>query len=116
MNASGYFKMIDELNKKRTTIAISKAKDYATEDILSNFKRLSTASKALDISTYSPEGYAMFMILMKLDRINNILKKKQSPKNEPLEDSIMDMINYTFLLYGIIQERNTSEIITQDQS
>jgi hypothetical protein len=82
-----------------------KGHDYATEDMLSNFKRLSKLSKILGINTTTPLGYALFMVLMKLDRICNIFYRKRSCKNESLSDSFRDLIGYALLAWAIYEEQ-----------
>jgi hypothetical protein len=44
-------------------------------DFLSNFKRMSAACKALRVDTSTPLGAAMFLTLLKIDRIINPDKK-----------------------------------------
>lgn len=110
---SEYVAMVNKLNEDRLRIRESKSKDYSGEDVLSNFKRISTAARHLNISVYSPEGYAMFMILMKLDRINNLRGRKA--ENESIEDSVIDLHNYADLMYACLKEReNIPEAITPD--
>lgn len=92
---------LDKLDADCNVVNLAKGKDYATADVLSNFKRLASAAQALDIDTRSPEGYALFMVLMKIDRINNLLKVryKRQPVNESIKDSFVDGINYLKLAY-----------------
>lgn len=82
----------------------SKGHDYADADVLSNFKRLAEASKALNIDTRTPYGYAAFMCLMKLDRLNNLMSQSIEPSNESVEDTCKDLIGYATLLTLIIGE------------
>lgn len=87
-------KIVEDLDEACKKILFSKSIDYATEDVLSNFKRLSIAARALDITLKSPMQYALFMVLMKLDRINNLVNSEKTPNNESIEDSFADGINY----------------------
>lgn len=96
--------LIDNMDKKMRNILISKSNDYATEDILSNFKRVSGAAKALNINVQTPHGYALFMSLMKLDRINNLLTSGKTPNNESIDDSFEDDINYLKLAYCCLKD------------
>jgi len=92
-------KLIRELDAKTLSIMSSKGKDYADEDVLSNFKQVSSVVNTLNINVGTPEGYAMLMIILKLSRINNLKKDNKDPTNESLLDSYEDMINYAKLAY-----------------
>jgi hypothetical protein len=98
-------KLFREQSSKKEAILISKGSDYATTDVLSNFKRLSEMSSILNLDTRTPEGYALFMVLMKLDRICNLLTSNKTPSNESVEDSFNDMDNYSFLAQCILKEK-----------
>lgn len=77
-----------------TCLAIAKAKneDYANDDDpFKNFK-LSTQIGVL------PERAILVRISDKLSRISNLLDREASVKEERLEDTIMDMINYLAIL------------------
>ena len=91
------FKSCAETNAKKSS-------DYATEDVLSNFKRLSGVAKIMDLDIQTPHGYALFMSVMKIDRINNLTKSNKSATCEPIDDSFIDCVNYTILAYAILKE------------
>lgn len=97
--------LIKGLDDSLINVLISKSNDYATEDVLSNFKRLATAAKALNLNVQTPEGYALYMVLMKLDRINNLFTSGKMPSNESIEDSFGDLINYAKLAFCITKEK-----------
>jgi hypothetical protein len=103
--------LIQTMDKALIDVLISKSKDYATEDVLSNFKRLSAAAKALNINIQTAEGYALFMTLMKLDRINNLITANKIPSNESIEDSFGDGVNYLKLAYCCFKDKK-DEIIS----
>ena len=92
-------KLIKELDNKALSILESKGNDYANDDVLSNFKRLSSVVKALNLSLNTPVGYSLFMVLLKIDRINNLVSSGKTPSNESVEDSYQDGINYFKLSY-----------------
>lgn len=96
--------LVQNLDKSLIDVLVSKSKDYATADVLSNFKRLSAAVDALNITLDTPWGYALFMTLMKIDRINNLLSSYRTPSNESVEDSFGDGINYLKLCYCCYME------------
>ena len=87
------------LDEKINLLAKLKGEDYAGEDILSNFKTVSVAAKSLKIDVTTPTGYALFMVLLKISRINNLLTSGKTPNNESIADSFEDAINYMKLAY-----------------
>jgi hypothetical protein len=105
MNSSQFGMFFYNVVKDLETTLGDKAHDYATEDVLANFKRLSAIAKVLGIEIDTDIGYAVFMILMKLDRICNLLFRKRSVRNEPLAESFRDLIGYTILAWAIYEER-----------
>lgn len=91
--------------KRRWKIRESKAMDYATEDILSNFKRMSKMATLLNLDLSQPSGVALFYALLKIDRLCNLLyRKKTQPKNESLRDTIDDLKNYIDLMEECMYE------------
>lgn len=104
MTQERQLELIEAMDESLITILKSKGKDYASEDVLSNFKRLSGAAKALGIDVHTPEGYALYMVLMKIDRINNLLTSGKTPNNESVEDSFGDGVNYLKLAYLCYKE------------
>jgi len=89
---------------KRMELCLAKGHDYATSDILNNFKRVAQLCKILHIDVCTPEGVAMFFILHKLDRENN-LKLKKDVKCEAREDTMeIDLPNYVDLYNAIRKE------------
>lgn len=86
------YKKVDEDIMKITT---SKRADYSGEqDVLSNFKGVSAAAKAIGIDITNPTGYSLFMVVLKIARITNLLNANKTPNNESVEDSFLDGINY----------------------
>jgi len=104
MTAERELEIVKDLDENLLKILESKRHDYATEDVLSNFKRLSAAAKALNLNVQTPEGYALYMVLMKLDRINNLLTSGKKPSHESVDDSFGDGINYLKLAYCCYKE------------
>jgi hypothetical protein len=87
-------------------VLLNKSKDYATDDVLSNFKRLAGIAKLYNIDVSEPRQYALFMVLLKLDRIQNLLTNNKTPTNESVEDSYIDGFNYLMLSYACLKEQN----------
>ena len=91
--------------RKRRALCLDKGHDYATVDILNNFKRVAQLCKLLHIDVTCPEGVAMFFILHKLDRENN-LKLKKGVKCETREDTMeIDLPNYVDLYNALRKEK-----------
>ena len=57
--------LIQDLDSKLIQVLRSKGEDYAGEDVLSNFKQVSEAAKALNINVDEPTNYALFMCILK---------------------------------------------------
>ena len=100
MDHNTYAQLHKTLVGRALELSLNKSNDYADQDVLSNFKRLSKAAEALNLQINTPYGYAMFMALMKLDRINNLIRLHKDPNNESTEDSFIDLINYVILAYA----------------
>ena len=78
--------------EKRLQIRINKGQDYATDDILSNFKRMAKLMDILSVDITKPTGTALYNIVHKIDRLCNILNRKNGEvKNESIKDTILDM-------------------------
>jgi CTP synthase (UTP-ammonia lyase) len=74
-------------------ILVSKASDYAKEgDCFSNFKKIAT------ICDVPVEKVFLMFTTVKIARIVELLTKEN--KNESLEDSLMDLINYAALMFA----------------
>ena len=106
MNKNEQLELIINLDKEALDIMISKGGDYANEDVLSNFKRVSSLAKVLNLDIGTPSGYALFMTILKIDRINNLINSNKVPNNESIEDSFKDGINYFKLAYLCYLEEN----------
>lgn len=105
----------EEQNKKlREIFAIieqtqeSKGSDYANTDRLSNFKL------AGSIIGLSASQNCLSLIATKVARLG-VLLKSRNPKNESIEDSILDLINYGILLSMIESEKEEPKEFTKDE-
>jgi|688.fasta_scaffold118350_4 hypothetical protein len=99
MNKIKQIEIYKDLDEKILEVASSKAHDYATEDVLNNFKSVSAAAKELGINVSDPTNYALFMVLLKIARISNLINNNKWPNNESVDDSFLDGINYMKLAY-----------------
>jgi hypothetical protein len=109
MNAKQFIKLVKENANVRLAILDKKGHDYSEDaDTLRNFKRLASICKELEIDMSSADGVALFFIILKVQRLCNLLMNEKKPMNESVIDSINDAINYLDLLNGILIE-NTNK-------
>lgn len=99
MNADKQIEIYNKIDKELLEITMSKREDYADDDVLKNFKAVSLAAKALEIDITKSSQYALFMVLLKICRLTNLMNSNKTPKNESVEDSWKDGINYFKLGY-----------------
>lgn len=100
-----FTKLMLQRFEKRKEINYKKSKDYATDDVLSNFKRVGKVIEIMRIKELSaPLTYCFTLIILKLDRWINLLISKQPPQNEPIEDTILDLQNYIDLTDGVSKD------------
>lgn len=96
-----FLELIEAIHRERVMLCETKGHDYATEDTLSNFKRMHTYCAQMNISpARSPADCALFLALLKFDRWCNLRAKGASPKNESVQDTIKDLHNYIDLAYA----------------
>jgi len=98
MNQKKQEYIFNEITEKMRTIMLSKGNDYANKDRLSNFKL------AGSICGLTPEQNCLSLIATKVARLGVLLKEKSEPNNESIEDSLVDMANYTLLLIMILKD------------
>jgi len=114
VDAKEYKKLVTELRDKAFEISLKKSHDYADdEDVLGNFKRVSAACKALNINSHEPYGFALSLLILKIDRINNLVSRGIEPENESVEDSFIDDHNYTDLTYACIIDKHMKNKIEE---
>lgn len=99
MNLEQQGKILDKFYSKRMEVMHSKSLDYASDkDVLDNFKNVAA------IVGVTPAQQCLSLIAVKVARIGNLLSSAKIPNNEALEDSVLDMANYTDLLYCLLKE------------
>lgn len=91
-----HFEAITSL-MQRTLFA--KGNDYANEDRLSNFKL------AGSICGLTAEQNCLSLIATKVARLGVLLNSNKEPKNESVQDSVLDLANYTVLLSMILTDK-----------
>lgn len=105
MTAEYRKQLFDKVVAKMESILLAKGNDYANKDVLSNFKL------AGSICQITPQQHCLALIATKVARLGTLFTGK-SPKNEAVEDSIIDLINYGFLLYCVDDEAVKQELGT----
>lgn len=92
MTAEYREQLFDKLTARMKEVLTAKGSDYANEDVLSNFKLAGA------ICQLSAQRQCLSLIATKVARLG-VLLVSNDPKNEPTEDSMLDLVNYGFLLY-----------------
>jgi len=83
----------------------NKNNDYAdTDDVFYNFK------ETAKIAGIKPSQVVLVQLGNKLARLNQLIGKDKEPLNEALSDTLLDIINYTLLLRGILNEQKTENV------
>jgi len=98
MNQTQQESHFNEIIGKMRSIMLSKGNDYANEDRLSNFKL------AGSICGLTPEQNCLSLIATKVARLGVLLKSNKEANNESIEDSLVDMANYTLLLIMLLKD------------
>jgi hypothetical protein len=83
---------VDTLTKKNADYA------DASTDALSNFKESAV------FAGVTPVQSCMVLIGTKLSRLRNLMLNDKKPRNEAIEDTILDMRNYLIILEALIQD------------
>lgn len=98
MNREEQKQHINTFFRRQKEILTRKGNDYANEDRLSNFKLAGT------ICQLTPEQNCLSLMATKVARLG-VLMNGQSPSNESIRDSIIDLANYCVLLDELIEDR-----------
>lgn len=108
MNRDAFIAEVKDVELARYNALIDKGHDYATDDVLSNFKRMCMLCKLLNIKPErSPADCARYLMMLKVDRWCNLVGSGKKPKNESIKDTVIDLHNYVDLAYGCDIECNT---------
>lgn len=90
---------------KMQNVLLSKGDDYANIDRLSNFKLAGA------ICGLTAEQNCLSLMATKVARLGVLLSDTDNaPKNESIEDSILDLANYAVLLSMIMADKRNAEI------
>jgi hypothetical protein len=87
------------ITAKMKEILFKKGNDYANEDRLSNFKL------AGGICGLKAEQNCLSLIATKVARLGVLLNSDKTPDNESIQDSVLDLSNYSILLSMILNDK-----------
>jgi len=91
----------------KSGLCAKKNKDYSRGDeVHANFKEVAAICRILGVDVSKPEGCVEFMIAWKMHRLFRLINAGQTPANETLLDSGVDMEVYTELLLTLVREGN----------
>lgn len=100
MNTPQFEQLFSETVADVLTLARSKGKDYSSEyDRLSNFK-----NQAANLGLTEYQVWAVYAN-KHWDAINAFVRNDGQLESEPIESRIQDIIVYSILLLGLIQDR-----------
>lgn len=94
-------KYFEEITTKMKVILLKKGNDYANTDRLSNFKL------AGSICGSTAEQNCLSLIATKVARLGVLLNSDKSPDNESVQDSVLDLANYSILLSMILADKES---------
>jgi hypothetical protein len=96
---------ISKINENAISLIKSKGHDYSNGgDVLKNFKEVNSIIKILNIDTTKIEGTHIFYIILKIQRLCNLLFSDKYAKNESIQDTLVDLRNYVDLLNCCLEE------------
>ena len=99
MNTQQFLTSIETTFRACLEIARAKNQDYAgLDDPFRNFRNALTVG-------VSVERGIMVRIMDKISRISNLLDKEAVVKDEKLEDTILDAVNYLSILLAYLESK-----------
>ena len=107
MTATEFERIFEEQVERSRSVLISKAKEYATEDRLHNFK----VAAALEGKT--PEQALAGMMAKHTVSVYDMAESGQPYPIELWQEKITDHINYLFLLNAIVREWRPTEALEE---
>lgn len=99
MTQQEQLKHFEALTAQMKQILFKKGNDYANTDRLSNFKLAGA------ICGLTPEQNCLSLIATKVARLGVLLNTNNTPNNESIQDSVIDLANYSILLSMIIDDK-----------
>jgi hypothetical protein len=93
--------LLEGLFKAQKEVLSKKGYDYAGEDVLSNFR---LAGMIVNQSSRHPDATnCLNLIGTKVARLGQLLSSGKHAQNESIQDSVIDLCNYSALLYLILK-------------
>jgi hypothetical protein len=93
--------MIEDIFNEQRKLLTKKGNDYAGEDVLSNFR---LAGMTVNQNTRHPDAInCLNLIGTKVARLGQLLSSSSDVQNESIQDSVIDLANYTVLLSLILK-------------
>jgi|GEM_PF-6097906 len=109
MNRKEQLELFDMFTAQVRETLVSKGNDYAgEEDVLTNFKEVASIMKSRS------EISILTLIATKVSRIVNLLNPSKKINFESLDDSILDLFTYSFLLKCAYVESNKTRNKTEN--
>jgi hypothetical protein len=99
MNQQEQIKHFESFTNQMKEILFKKGNDYANTDRLSNFKL------AGSICQLKAEQNCLSLIATKVARLGVLLNSEKTPDNESIQDSVLDLANYSVLLSMILKDK-----------
>ena len=91
-----------------------KGHDYSSNiDRMRNFRNVSKCWTILSTKDMSMFDSALYMVLLKIDRICNLVASAKTPANESVQDSFDDLINYCVLMRATLEVPAIVQTYTQ---
>lgn len=100
MDKATFERLLDEWGAAKLRLSQDKGADYAERaNVLANFERMHKICRIWGINPSLSEAdvYA-FYIVLKLDRLFNLLHSGTEPSNESLDDTMQDLSLYIDLM------------------
>jgi len=110
MNRETFEDLCNTWHEAELKLSRAKGHDYATEDVLANFKRMYKICKLYNIDpTKRPQDVFWFYLFIKIDRLRNLICSDKIPQNEAVTDSYRDISLYLKLLRAFLKEGENNE-------
>lgn len=100
--------LLTDLEEIFTTCLLTAKKknnDYAGEKTVDPFKNI----RASEFVGVDPAKAIMVRLMDKMSRVSNLLSQEAAVKDEAIEDTIMDMINYNAILLSYLRNNKKSK-------
>lgn len=99
MTSEQQLQIFDDFTAKMREVLVAKANDYAGDvDRLRNFKQVG------DVTGIGAPRAVLTHIATKVSRLGTLLGSGKAPSNESVGDSVLDLANYSILLYMVLSE------------